>query len=124
MKAREGHDVSKNSNETGVSDEQRSDLNQIFDDPRFSAFPPDIQERLKRLSPEAAAAVIASGLIFWIVPGPGTPLILAGGLRLWPEFFQKFSHGLKRYFPKGHSASLEVLRRFLDDLENRFPQSS
>lgn len=101
-----------------------SDLETIVSDPRFSAFPPDIQERLKRLSPEAAAAVLASGFIFWIVPGPGTPLILAGGLRLWPSVFHKLANGFQRYFPKGHLVGLEVLKRFLDDLESRFPPHS
>lgn len=93
----------------------------LASDPRFAALPPDIQARIKRLSPEAAAAVIASGLIFWIVPGPGTPLILAGGLRLWPRLFEKVTGKFQRHFPKGHSAGLEVLRRFLDDMESRFP---
>ena len=98
-------------------------LAKLVGDPRFATLPPDIQERLRRLSPEAAAAVLASGLIFWVVPGPGTPLILAGGLRLWPSVFSKFARKLEHYFPKGHSAGLEVLRRFLDDMEGRFPTS-
>lgn len=98
----------------------RADLSQ---DPRFSALPPDIQARLKKLSPEAAAAVIASGLIFWVVPGPGTPLILAGGLRLWPNLFHKVANKFQEYFPKGHATGLDVLRRFLDDMESRFHDS-
>jgi hypothetical protein len=64
---------------------------------------------------------MASGLIFWIFPGPGTPLILAGGLRLWPQLFRKVSDKLQNYFPKGHETGLDVLRRFLDDMEGRFP---
>ena len=95
----------------------------ITDDPRFDSLPADIQARLKRLSPEAAAAVMASGLIFWIFPGPGTPLILAGGLRLWPQLFRKVSDKIQNYFPKGHETGLDVLRRFLDDMEGRFPDT-
>lgn len=102
-------------------EEPRGAVERLVGDPRFACLPPDIQERLKRLSPEAAAAVLASGLVFWVVPGPGTPLILAGGLRLWPSFFSRCAQKLERYFPKGHSAGLEVLRRFLDDMEGRFP---
>lgn len=95
----------------------------LAQDPRFAALPPDIQERLKKLTPEAAAAVIASGLIFWVVPGPGTPLILAGGMRLWPNFFDKIASRFQAYFPKGHATGLDVLRRFLDDMESRFPDT-
>jgi hypothetical protein len=104
-----------------IINSENDPLEKLVNDPRFASFPPDIQERLKRLSPEAAAAVLASGLIFWVVPGPGTPLIMAGGMRLWPSFFAKCATKLQHYFPKGHSAGLEVLRRFLDDMENRFP---
>lgn len=110
--------------DTGQAKPDDSSLDAIVGDPRFSAFPPEIQERLKRLSPEAAAAVMASGLIFWIVPGPGTPLILAGGMRLWPQLFEKIAGRVQQHFPGGHRAGLEVLRRFLDDLDSRFPQET
>ena len=40
--------------------------------------------------------LLTAGIVGFILPGPGTPAIIAGGLALWPEAFGKLETWLER----------------------------
>ena len=39
--------------------------------------------------------LITAGIVGFILPGPGTPAIIAGGLALWPRAFGKLESWLE-----------------------------
>ena len=80
-------------------------------------------ERLKRLPKEVGVMLIAAGVVGLILPGPGTPALIAGGLALWPGAFSKLELWLERRYPVVHEKSMRQIGRFLDDLEKRYPYS-
>ncbi len=59
------------------------------------------------------------GLVF---PGPlGTPFVLMGGVVLWPRGFERAESAFQRRFPKIHRQSIRQLKRFVADLNRRYP---
>jgi hypothetical protein len=77
--------------------------------------------RLKELPKEVGVMLIAAGVVGLILPGPGTPALVAGGLVLWPGAFSKLELWLERRHPAVHHRSMKQIGRFLDDLEKRYP---
>ena len=67
--------------------------------------------------------LITAGIMGLILPGPGTPALIAGGLALWPKAFDKLESWLERHHPVVHRESMKQVDRFLDDLERRYPYS-
>jgi hypothetical protein len=80
-------------------------------------------ELLGQIPPEVGALLVVAGAIGIVLPGPGTPVFLAGAAVLWPSVFGPVERFAKRRFPKTHRASLGHLKRYLLDLEKRFPGS-
>ena len=80
-------------------------------------------ERLKGLPKEVGVMLIAAGVVGLILPGPGTPALIAGGLALWPGAFSKLELWLERRYPVVHEKSMRQIGRFLADLEKRYPYS-
>jgi len=79
-------------------------------------------ERLKKLPPSVGAALIVAGVVIMPLPGPfGTPLVLAGCLTLAPRTFGKLNDYSHKWFPKARSQANQILDRFLDDMEKRYP---
>ena len=79
-------------------------------------------ERLEQLPPEIGSLIIGIGIVGLIFPGPfGTPLIIAGGLSLWPKAFRPADKWMARKFPKSHAGGAHWLDRFMNDLEHRYP---
>ena len=37
--------------------------------------------------------LVTAGIVGLILPGPGTPALIAGGLALWPKAFGNWSRG-------------------------------
>ena len=68
--------------------------------------------------------LITAGIVGFILPGPGTPAIIAGGLALWPRAFGKLESWLERRNPGLHRQGVQQINRFLDDLEKRYPNST
>jgi hypothetical protein len=79
--------------------------------------------RLKQLPREIGVMLIAAGVVGLVLPGPGTPALIAGGVALWPGAFSKLELWLERRHPDLHQKSMKQIGRFLDDLEKRYPYS-
>lgn len=80
------------------------------------------RERLRRIPKEVGAVLMTFGVAGLILPGPfGTPLILAGGMILAPRLFDRFERWTERKAPVMHREGRQIVDRFLDDLEGRFP---
>ena len=80
-------------------------------------------ERIKELPKEIGIMLITAGIVGLILPGPGTPALIAGGLALWPKAFGKLESWLERHHPAVHRESMKQVGRFLNDLETRYPYS-
>lgn len=79
-------------------------------------------ERLENLPPEIGVLIISFGVAGLVFPGPfGTPLIIAGGLSLWPRAFRPADRWMARKFPKAHDSGAHWLERFMNDLDRRYP---
>ena len=81
-------------------------------------------KRIKELPKEIGVMLITAGFVGLILPGPGTPALIAGGLALWPKAFDKLDSWLARRHPTTHHESMKQIDRFLDNLERRYPYSS
>ncbi len=68
--------------------------------------------------------LLSAGVVGFVLPGPGVPALVAGGLILWPEGFGKVEAWLRRRFPRVHRKGMEQIDRFLSDLERRYPGST
>jgi hypothetical protein len=101
------------------SQHEHSALNQDQRNPE----PPDINT-IKNLPKEVGVMLITAGIVGFILPGPGTPAIIAGGLVLWPQAFGKLESWLERSHPKVHRKGMQQINRFLNDLQKRYPDST
>jgi putative transmembrane protein PGPGW len=80
-------------------------------------------QRFKELPKEVGVMLVTAGIVGLILPGPGTPALIAGGLALWPKAFGKLESWLERHHPVLHRQSMQQIDRFLSDLEKRYPDS-
>jgi len=80
--------------------------------------------KIKELPKELGVMLLTAGIVGFILPGPGTPAIIAGGLALWPEAFGKLESWLERSHPTVHRQGVRQINRFLNDLEKRYPYSN
>lgn len=81
-------------------------------------------EMLGRLPPEFGMLLILSGIAGVILPGPvGTPLLIAGGVTMWPKAFGPIERWFSRKFPAVHREGVHQIREFVKDLQRRFPES-
>jgi hypothetical protein len=123
----------------GAGDYQESDghglLNGLPVDPTANSDPKDDGshqtilegaelDKIKHLPKEVGVVLITAGIVGFILPGPGTPAIIAGGLALWPKAFGKLESWVERRYPRLHRRGMQQIHRFLDDLEKRYPNST
>ena len=95
-----------------VQDDTRDPL--VADDPALA--------RIQELPREVGAMLVTVGVLGWILPGmAGTPALIAGGLVLWPGAFGKVEEWFQRRYPELHRQSMRQVGRYLDDLEQRYP---
>jgi hypothetical protein len=81
--------------------------------------------RIKDLPREVGVMLLTVGALGFVLPGVvGTPAVIAGGLVLWPKAFGKVENWFERRFPKMHKQSLYQINRYLNDLENRYPNAT
>src|SRR5262249_5949719 len=74
------------------------------------------------LPKEVGALLIVAGIGGLLLPGPiGSPFLLLGGVTLWPKLFRKLEASFQRRFPAMHRQGMRQVKRFLDDLERRYP---
>lgn len=82
--------------------------------------PPELQD----LPREVGVLLLALGVLGLILPGPiGTPALVAGGVVLWPGTFGRVSLWMERRYPRFTRAGNRQIRRFLTDLERRYPDT-
>lgn len=69
--------------------------------------------------------LVSVGALGLVLPAvAGAPAIVAGGLVLWPRSFGKIERWLQRRYPGVHKQGMRQIGRYLDDLEQRFPNST
>lgn len=82
----------------------------------------DAPELLGKIPPEIAMLLVLSGIAGIILPGPiGTPLLLAGGVTIWPKTFQPMERWFSKRFPAAHREGVYQIKQFISHIENRFP---
>ena len=86
---------------------------------------PDAPTGLAETLPkELGVMLVSAGVIGFVLPGPGTPALVAGGLILWPKGFGKVERWFQKRFPEVHRKGMGHINRFLTDLERRYPGST
>lgn len=78
---------------------------------------------LHNLPKELGLILISAGVVGFVMPGPGTPALIAGGVVLWPKGFGKAEGWFRKRFPSLHRDGMQHIGRFLADLERRYPGS-
>jgi hypothetical protein len=79
-------------------------------------------ERIRNLPREVGVLLVIVGLGGILLPGPvGSPFLVLGGLVLWPRTFERVELCMEKRFPKLHHQSLRQVKRFLADLDRRYP---
>ncbi len=87
--------------------------------------PDEMAGILRDLPKEVGALLISVGALGVVLPGMvGVPAVIAGGLVFWPGTFGPLESWLGRKYPKAHRQSLDQIRRYLKDLERRYPAGS
>ncbi len=78
--------------------------------------------RIRSLPKEVGVLLIVAGIGGLLLPGPvGTPFLILGGVVLWPRAFEQVETWFEHRFPKMHRRSVRQMKRFVDDLERRYP---
>lgn len=80
-------------------------------------------ELLEHFPPEIASLLIMAGAAGVLLPGPvGLPLLIAGGVILWPKTFRPIELWFSRKCPVMHREGVVQLKEFIADLNHRFPE--
>jgi hypothetical protein len=79
-------------------------------------------QRIRALPKEVGALLMVAGIGGVLLPGPvGMPFLIVGGVILWPKAFERVELFFQKRFPKTHHQSVRQMKRFLDDLDRRYP---
>jgi hypothetical protein len=79
-------------------------------------------ELVGNLPREVGVLLILAGLGGLLLPGPiGSPFLLLGAVTLSPRTFGRVEHWFRGRFPRLHQRGTRQIRRFLADLERRYP---
>lgn len=81
-----------------------------------------LASRITHLPPAVGVVLAGIGAAGLVIPGPfGTPFLVAGGLVLAPRLFGSVDRFFQRRFPQAYGAGMQVVERFVSDMEKRFP---
>jgi hypothetical protein len=79
-------------------------------------------QRIRAMPKEVGVLLIVAGIGGLLLPGPvGTPFLIVGGVMLWPKAFERVEIWFEKRFPRMHHQSVRQMKRFLDDLDRRYP---
>ena len=79
-------------------------------------------ELIGHLPREVGVLLIVAGVGGILLPGPvGSPFLLLGAATLWPRLFTRLEIAFHKRFPQMHRTGSRQIRRFLADLERRYP---
>ena len=85
---------------------------------------PSLEQPLRGVPREIGVLLIVAGIGGILLPGPvGTPLLMLGGLIVYPNVFVQLEVRFKRRFPGMYRISMRQFDRFLADLDRRYPFS-
>ncbi len=77
---------------------------------------------VESLPKEAGLFLLMIGIGGLLLPGPvGTPFLVMSVMVFFPKAFTKVDQGFKSRFPNSHRQGMKQVRRFVDDLERRYP---
>lgn len=80
--------------------------------------------RIRSMPKEVGVLLIVAGIGGILLPGPvGTPFLVLGAVMLWPRAFEGLEIFVEKRFPGLHHQSVRQIKRFLDDLDRRYPIS-
>jgi hypothetical protein len=83
----------------------------------------ETHELLENFPPEIATLLIMSGIAGILLPGPvGAPMLIAGGVVMWPRTFRPIERWFSKKFPSVHRDGVIQLKEFVQNLEKRFPE--
>ena len=83
---------------------------------------PDDMDRIKDLPKEVGVLLLAAGIGGLLLPGPiGSPFLVMAGVVLWPGVFTRVESAFETKFPRTHRQGVRQIKRFLNDLERRYP---
>jgi hypothetical protein len=82
----------------------------------------EVAELIGVLPKEVGVLLISAGIGGLLLPGPvGSPFLLLGLVTLWPRAFMGLEMAFQRKFPGMHQQGMRQIKRFLADLESRYP---
>lgn len=84
--------------------------------------PDAAQRRYRGMPKEIGILLVVAGIGGILLPGPvGTPMLILGGVILWPRAFKKMDTFLENHLPRMHKEGVRQIDRFLDDMNRRYP---
>jgi hypothetical protein len=84
----------------------------------------DPDDLIGTLPKEVGVLLVIVGIGGLLLPGPvGSPFLLLGAVTLWPSAFGKLEVAFRNRFPKLHGEGMRQVKRFLADLDRRYPPS-
>ena len=102
-----------------------ADNSEIPDNDAAEARHQESMELLGKLPPEIGMLLIISGIAGVLLPGPvGMPLLIAGGVTMWPKTFEPIERWFSRRFPVVHREGVFQIKEFITDLQKRFPDKA
>ncbi len=112
-------------NDESISDSDQTEAPNTSKDDVLDVSSEDSTELLGKLPPEIGMLLIISGVAGVLLPGPvGTPLLIAGGVTMWPKTFEPIERWFSRRFPAAHKEGVIQIREFISNLQQRFPEES
>jgi len=77
---------------------------------------------IQSLPKELGVLLVVAGIAGLLLPGPvGTPFLILGGVTLWPAAFRRVDACFQKRLPRLHHVGMIQIRRFVTDLERRYP---
>ena len=74
------------------------------------------------LPKELGVLLVVAGIGGLLLPGPvGSPFLILGAVTLWPAAFRRVEHCFATRLPRLHHMGMIQIRRFMTDLERRYP---
>ncbi len=87
-----------------------------------TAYREEESDLIGALPREVGVLLIVAGLGGLLLPGPiGSPFLLLGAVTLWPRLFLKLEIFFQKRFPAMHRKGTRQIKRFLADLDRRYP---
>jgi hypothetical protein len=71
---------------------------------------------------EVGVLLLVAGVGGILLPGPvGSPFLLLGAVTLWPRVFTRLEICFQKQFPRMHRTGTRQIKRFLADIDRRYP---